>query len=163
VHHRAIAKNSSILEAAVVAVACAFMAYAGDSRWTFLAPFVFGAMVFVFAAEQGWVSRILQQRAFVALGTLSYSIYMTHPAVYMWLHRGYRFIAPRLGIDSGALPASGPFQGNVWAADALLLSTVVAVLLVSLVTDRNVEQPGRRAFNRVAARREAESPAPQLA
>src|SRR5206468_679256 len=42
------------------------------------APYIFALVVLVFAFEAGSASAILRLRPLVVLGTISYSIYMTH-------------------------------------------------------------------------------------
>src|SRR5205085_12661306 len=68
----------TLVEAAIVWAVVAFVAAAGTSAMSFMAPFVFAAAVLIFAAEGGLVSRVFHSRALKWLGTVSYSIYLTH-------------------------------------------------------------------------------------
>jgi peptidoglycan/LPS O-acetylase OafA/YrhL len=68
----------SIIELLTVAAVVAFVAAAGISAWSFLAPFVFSVAVLVFAVEGGIVSRLFRAPLLKWLGKLSYSIYLTH-------------------------------------------------------------------------------------
>ena len=86
-------------EIPVVLLAFGFVAVAGGNHLSFAAPFVFGALVFCFAAEAGIVSRCMNNAAFRLIGDLSYSIYMTALLVALMFGRGVVAVAGRLGHD----------------------------------------------------------------
>src|ERR1019366_3262712 len=69
------------LEIPAALAAILFMVYAGDNRASELAPLLFGAIVVIFAFEQGVVSGLLRARSIALLGRHSYSIYMIHVTV----------------------------------------------------------------------------------
>ena len=64
------------IEIAMVVLVVFFVSTARTETVSLIAPYVFSAAVFLFAFEAGWVSRILSRWPMVALGALSYSIYM---------------------------------------------------------------------------------------
>jgi peptidoglycan/LPS O-acetylase OafA/YrhL len=68
----------TVAEVAIVYAVIAFVAAAGRSPMSFMAPFVFAAAVLIFAAEGGLVSRVFHSRPLKWLGMVSYSIYLTH-------------------------------------------------------------------------------------
>ena len=68
----------SVLEIAIVAVVAWYVSTAGTGPWSIAAPFVFAVAVLIFAVEGGAVSRLFRFRFLTWLGTLSYSIYLTH-------------------------------------------------------------------------------------
>ena len=112
---------------------------------------VFVATVVVFAAERGRISRLLCAAPFVLLGTLSYSIYLTHIPV---IGRGID--ALRL-VGLGRLVAVGEGVQHHIAApapfDSLLgLALLGACIPVAWCTWRWIEVPARAwSRRRVAA------------
>ncbi len=110
---------------------------------------LFGAAVLVFARDGGAISKVLQTRPLVALGTLSYSIYMTHLIVVIALNRGL----PRLfeALGRGDLIAARPSSfglmtvelGLVWET-LLVLAIGAVVLAMSVLTYRWIEEPARQ-------------------
>lgn len=87
VHHRwpraqqALGTGSQLmtaLECTAVAAVVGFVSMAGTSSWSFFAPFVFALAVLVFSVEGGLLSQALRLPLLRWLGTLSYSIYLTH-------------------------------------------------------------------------------------
>jgi peptidoglycan/LPS O-acetylase OafA/YrhL len=140
---------ATVLELAVVGLA-AVVFLADSSVFALWAPLAFGAVVWVFAAERGAISGILRHRAFVTLGLISYSIYMTHSWVYTWLSKGWTAIGRHWQLDALIPDAERIFRGNVWLMDGLAALYIASVIAVSLLTYRFVEQPWRRRFNRAA-------------
>lgn len=141
-----------------------FVTLWANTGYQFLAPFVFGLGIFVFASERGAVSALLQFRPFVIIGDLSYSIYMTHSLLREFLRVGVQAMAdhPKASLvqplaNPAALPA--PHAVILWSLLAIFL---ISTLLLSAVTRRWVEQPGQRLFSAIAdriRRRPALSPA----
>ena len=123
--------------ATIIAVA-AFVCVADNSTVSVLAPYFFAAVVLIFAAERGAVSRFLRRPAFLVLGALSYSIYMVHA-----------FVAARLGTVAEAF-GTNLAKVNPWLGDALFPSYLLAVVCISYLTYRYIEQPGREWSRRLA-------------
>jgi len=69
--------SGSAPEWCAIGLIFAFGQLSGTTLLSVAAPFVFGLAVMVFAFEEE-VSAILKLRPLVFLGTISYSIYMTH-------------------------------------------------------------------------------------
>jgi peptidoglycan/LPS O-acetylase OafA/YrhL len=152
--------RATALELVALALAGVFLTYADETTpLALLGPLVFGVVVLVFAFEGGTISRLLQRRAFVMAGALSYSIYLTHTFVYIWLSRGYHFFGHRWGIATW-IRTDGLYRGNVWMADLMTVVAVALVVAMSALTYRFVEVPGRETFNRAARRREGPAPEP---
>ncbi len=99
--------------------------------WPLQPPFVFAAVIFVFAQEQGMISRVLKYAPFQMLGAISYSVYLNHIIV--------AIIMAKAGML--AFPAM---------SEATSLAVTVAYLTVVIVyawtTYRWVEMPARRAL-----------------
>lgn len=136
----------TIVEVAVVAAVVAFVSAAGTSPMSFMAPFVFAAAVLVFAAEGGLVSRVFHSRPLKWLGTVSYSIYLTHLFFVLILPR----VVNRILHADLWTPMQLP--GGQWTVvygrndveGTLFYMLVVALTLAaSGLTYRYVEVPGR--------------------
>jgi peptidoglycan/LPS O-acetylase OafA/YrhL len=149
------ALGATALESIALVAVVWYVSYAGKSNWSLLAPFVFAAAVLVFANERGLWSRLLQLRFFKWLGTLSYSIYLTHyffvvnlPLV---VHRVFHVDLTRAMPlpDGGTVLAFGrnDVEGTLWYAFVLALT-----IACSALTYRWIETPGRN-WSRSWARR----------
>ncbi|WP_370184515.1 acyltransferase family protein [Alteriqipengyuania sp.] len=117
-------------------------------------PFLFTALLLVLAHERGWVSHLLMRRFPVLLGTLSYSIYMTHAAVLLTI----AMLAANLGWFD---PTIGPVPGSRGTvlerivADLVAFGMLGVVILVSWCTYRWIERPAREWSRKIVARRDA--------
>lgn len=140
---------ASLAELGVVAAVLWFAATAGNSALGFAAPWLFGVAVLVFAAGRGVVSDALRRPMFLLLGTLSYSIYMVHTFVQGRIvtlvgtvqhMTGIRLLMP-VETPSGIRQFVGTDPGS---ATLGLLLMLVAVIGVSVLTYRYIEQPGQR-------------------
>ncbi|MGV3556090.1 MAG: acyltransferase family protein [Croceibacterium sp.] len=110
---------------------------------------VFAALVLVFAQDRGLVSRLLARRPFVALGILSYSLYMVHFPIIRRRDAFARF----LGFDT--VPAEVAQQPDVivaapWVVDLFGFAMLGLALLAAHVCWRVVEDPARRWSRRKA-------------
>lgn len=153
-----------VIEIVAVLAIGLFVTLWANTGYQFLAPFVFGLGIFLFAFERGAVSALLQFRPFVIIGDLSYSIYMTHSLLREILRAGVQAVAvhPKAGllqpfVTPGALPV--PHAAILWSLLAIFL---ISTLCLSAVTRRLVEKPGQRFFSAIAdrvRRRPALSPA----
>lgn len=127
------------------------------TRTLLLTSPIFAVTVLIFARDKGWVSRVLQLRPLIALGTLSYSIYMLHmllirplakagPAVLQAIGRPDLIAAdPRLfGLGTLALGDG--------AATVVSLVLVAMTIGLSALSFRWLEEPARR-WSRDHARR----------
>ena len=114
----------------------------------------FAVVVLIFAFERGLVSRLLKYPAFLTLGTLSYSIYLTHSvyvgvfsdAVYAagdWLGMA---VTTRIG-EADVISLGGP-----WVVDAVSLALVAVVIASSNFTYKYIEDPARLFFNRLSGK-----------
>lgn len=148
------------LELAAMAIIILFVSLAGESPWTLLAPLVFGAVILVFAEEAGPVSRAMKTTTIAALGTWSYSIYLTHAFFFRAALDLGRLAAHHLGHKLvGEIPLHGTgalsdvfVLPDRYAADLLGLAALLGIIAVSALTYRVIERPGQRYFNGLAAR-----------
>ena len=107
----------------------------------------FTLLIFVTAGDCGPLSRVLVSRPLLLLGTLSYSMYMTHWIAYRiyWMY-GENALA---GLASDYSPM------KVYVLkEALLLAPT---MLLSVLAYLYIEQPARRYFTRRLARRQGEA------
>jgi peptidoglycan/LPS O-acetylase OafA/YrhL len=161
--------SGSVAEWSVIAVMLVFVVVAGHSALSIAAPYVFALAVLIFAFEGGSASAILKLRPLVFVGTISYSIYMTHVFVARRFFDAGRVLYKVAHIDvfthlkeylpyGHYLDLMGPdrWQGDI--ANVVFLATVIAV---SAFTYRWIEKPGRdwvrdriQARDRVAGSRE---------
>lgn len=147
-----------ILEAAVLLGAGLFVALAGRSLASLAAPVVFAAVVYVFAFEAGFVSRAMSNRVFHALGAWSYSIYMTAFFVVLMVERAVNLAGRRMGGSFWQMVEIDGVERRLmvfpWPGGAELLAIVylAAILVLSALLYRFVEDPARRVFNDLAAR-----------
>ena len=112
----------------------------------------FAAVVLILAFERGLLSQLLKHPAFLRLGTISYSIYLTH-IIYVDLVSSTLYeLADRLGlpITSSVGGEDVITLGGPWAADAASLVLVAMVIASSHFTYKYVEDPARRLFNRLS-------------
>jgi peptidoglycan/LPS O-acetylase OafA/YrhL len=136
----------TLTEFATVAAVVLFVSSAGTSPLSFMAPFVFAIAVLVFAAEGGLVSRLFHSRPLKWLGTVSYSIYLTHFFVVLILPSVIKRIAhvdlwTAMALPNGQWVAAygrNDIEGTLGYAGALALT-----LAFSACTYRWVEVPGR--------------------
>jgi len=134
-----------------------------------VAPPVFAAMIWVFAHEGGAVSRLLAARPLQALGRWSYSIYMVHFPLYAVLFTPLiRLVGTRAGLLE-QVPWVGPTEvtmrlslGSPWAMDAVVAACITAVIGVSAVSHRYLEEPGRAMGNKLAAWLDARRAVPAM-
>src|SRR5437879_7321 len=70
--------SGNIAEWCTIELMVTFVSVSGTTPLSLAGPYVFGLVVLVFAFETGTASAILRLRPLVFLGTVSYSIYMTH-------------------------------------------------------------------------------------
>ncbi|MDO7844621.1 acyltransferase family protein [Sphingomonas immobilis] len=149
-------------EVGIMLTVWAFVTYLAFTRAVFVAPVVFGTALVVFAQEGGFVSRLLKTRPFVTIGTLSFSIYMTH-----WLLRDVfrKIIAVVeqklhvvLSVPMDFQNATGMgstkviIMGGVWGGDVILIAFLAGSVAISALTYRYVELPGQRLFGKLAKR-----------
>ncbi|WP_420348082.1 acyltransferase family protein [Pelagibius sp.] len=153
----------SLLEAlAVLLVALAIME-STSSQLSLLLPYVFCGAVLLFAFEGGALSSVLKHRAFLLLGVLSYSIYMTHMLVRRLILKTADAVEKHIGLDVVQQADGTRIIGTeFWHGDLYLLSYLLIVIGVSMLTYRLIEQPARAwsrslVLNRRAAARPSES------
>ena len=123
-------------EIAAVAVVCLFVAWA-EGPVTVAVTLVFVVLVWVFAGEEGRVSRLLDHPALVTLGRWSFSIYMVH----MFILTVMLIIARKLDWMPGGRRVD---FGSVWLNDLFALSLFGFIVVVAVLAHNRVERPAQR-------------------
>jgi peptidoglycan/LPS O-acetylase OafA/YrhL len=148
----------TIAECAIVFAVVAFVSAAGTSPMSFMAPFVFAAAVLIFAAEGGLVSRVFHSRPLKWLGTVSYSIYLTHyffvlifPSVVKRLMHADLWTPMQLVDDQWVLA----YGRNAVEGTLFYAAVVGLTLAASALTYRFIEVPGREWTRKWLARPQA--------
>lgn len=144
-------KTATVFEFACVVAIAMFVALAPGSRWQMLAPFVFAFAIWVFAAEQGIVSRLLRTPAIAIVGLLSYSIYMTHQIIIAMVNNGVQ-IGAKLISKNAAGSWEADFFANPWWMDGVVVVFIAAMIGAGWCTYNLIEVPWRRRFNRIASK-----------
>jgi len=162
--------DSRLPEWAMLIVIVEYVSLAGRSEYSFFAPLVFAAAVFVFAFEAGPVSRLMSNKVNDWLGKISYSIYMWQAfIIFNFVDRQVSIVekitgkvltttegvSSALGGEAGKLIVLG---GHVLPILVTLLFLVVLVAVAS-VSYYLIERPGQKLFARLAQSRWRNSPA----
>ena len=162
--------DSRLPEWAMLIVIVEYVSLAGRSEYSFFAPLVFAAAVFVFAFEAGPVSRLMSNKVNDWLGKISYSIYMWQAfIIFNFVDRPVSIVekitgkvltttegvSSALGGEAGKLIVLG---GHVLPILVTLLFLVVLVAVAS-VSYYLIERPGQKLFARLAQSRWRNSPA----
>ena len=143
-------RAASVFEFACVIAIALFVALASGSRWQMLAPFVFAVAIWVFAAEQGIVSRLLKTPAIAIIGLLSYSIYMTHQIIIAMVNNGVQ-IGAKLISRNAVGNWEADFFANPWWMDLVVVVFIAAMIAAAWCTYNLIEVPWRRRFNKIAS------------
>jgi peptidoglycan/LPS O-acetylase OafA/YrhL len=152
--------SGSLVEWGALGLVVVFVSVAGTSLLSIAAPYVFALVVLVFAFEAGTASAILRLRPLVFLGTISYSIYMTHVFIAKRIFDAAIQVEKRWHInpfthreiDGG----DAVFLGTqLWHGDVAYAVYLVMILALSYFTFHWIEKPAREwVRNRVRARQQ---------
>jgi peptidoglycan/LPS O-acetylase OafA/YrhL len=128
----------SVVPLATLVLAVLIVAEAGALAFILL-PWACLALILSLALfPETRVAKILCQRWLVRLGTLSYSIYMVHPAILWCVNQMLRLVTGRLQHGTPINAAIPPLIGSV-----LVLLFLACVLVVSHLTYYFIEEPWR--------------------
>jgi len=153
--------KTGFLEVAVVIAVAVYVSLAGRTGYSFLAPLVFAAVVFVFAFETGPISGLMLNRGSVWLGRISYSIYMWQAfIIFNFIDRAVAALEKATGqtftttVPVDAVTGSDAGKLIVFGGQVVpILATLFFVALVIVVASASyylVEKPGQRLFARLA-------------
>lgn len=108
---------------------------------TVLVTLLFVVSIWVFAGEEGALSRLLDTRPLVTLGRWSFAIYMVHMFVIVVVV----IVARKLDWMPGGRRID---FGSVWLNDLFALALFAGVVALALLAHRFVERPAQRWIDR---------------
>ena len=155
--------SGSIAEWGMLGLVVVFVSVAGTTLLSIAAPYVFALVVLVFAFEAGAASAVLRLRPLVFLGTVSYSIYMTHVFVAKRMFDAGTQLDARWHIDAFTQRridgGDVAFLGTqLWHGDIAYAAYLAMIIAMSYFTYRWIEKPAREwVRNRVERRRQQAS------
>ncbi|MEE2848461.1 MAG: acyltransferase [Pseudomonadota bacterium] len=130
---------ATLLEIAAIVAACVFIGYA-QGPITVAVTLIFVALIWVFAGEEGALSRVLDHPALVTLGRWSFAIYMVH----MFILTVMMIVARKLD----RVPVRRIDFGSVWLNDLFAVAMFGFIVAVAVAAHRLVEQPAQRMIDR---------------
>jgi len=158
---------ASAVEWTALALVIIFVSVADTTtRLSIAAPYVFALVVLVFAFEAGTTSSFLRRKPLVFLGTVSYSIYMTHVFVEQRLFDAASALGKILHI---AVFTHRDIEGKdfsflgtrFWQGDVAYFVYLALIIIMSYLTYRWIEKPARDwVRNRVGRERTLVLPIP---
>ena len=154
---RAAKPQSAGLEWPALFLAGAFMWLSDWKPLTMLAPFVFGFVIYAFARQSGALSRLMTGGAMGCIGLWSYSIYLVHWPLFVFLSRFMGFVDATTGADVKAdymIDGESISLVSFSSISIQVLTVLVPLLLLiplSSVSYKLIESPGRTWFNRWAS------------
>ena len=164
------ARVAQVLEIVSAAGFLAILFWHPSGAAYFLCHAVYVLMIYVYASDLGFCSKVMSTKPLLWLGKYSFSIYMFHGVVTTWLMLIVHAIEARSGMTlTASVPAPGAASVHLidlpeaWMNNALLAGYIVFVLVGSWVVFHVVEQPSRQYFSRLGsqfARGGAEAPRP---
>lgn len=147
---------ASLIEIAVITATYFFFVYAGDTKFSLIAPFMFSLVVFVFSFEQGILSKFLQNHRIQNLGKWSYSIYMLHALLILIIGRTIKVIARitenNWQVDhysySTGITQKLTLIGDTYLMDILTIMYLLLLVYLSSKSFKYIEMKGSRLFTR---------------
>ncbi|AQR63515.1 acyltransferase [Brevundimonas sp. LM2] len=135
---------ATALEVAAVLAICGFIGWV-TGPVTVLVSLLFLGVVWVFAGEDGALSRWLDHPALVTLGRWSFAIYMVH----MFVLTVLMIAAHKVGWVPGGRRID---FGSVWINDLFALGLFGLILVLAVAAHRLVETPAQRVIDHWTAR-----------
>lgn len=152
---------ASLLELlAILFIAYFVSVYGSDKISVVVAPVFFAMVVFIFASEQGILSVLLKTRLFQNLGKWSYSIYMMHAFILLFIGRSINVSEVVLKKEFHQIHHS-TFSNksielikfdNIYIMDVLTVLYVIVVVYVSSLTYKYIEVRGAGWFKKTSRR-----------
>lgn len=132
---------ATVLELATVVAVCLFVAWA-TGPITVAVTLLFVVAVWVFAGEEGALSRLLDLRPLVTLGKWSFAVYMVH----MFVLVVTLILARKLHLMPGGRRID---FGSVWLNDLFAIGLFAFIVVLAVAAHRLVETPAQRWIDRM--------------
>jgi peptidoglycan/LPS O-acetylase OafA/YrhL len=153
--------RTGLVEVWVLIATVVYVSAAGHTAYTFVAPLVFGLVVFTFAFETGPVSALMLNRGNAWLGRISYSIYMWQAfIIFNFVDRPVSMLEKITGhsltTTESASSALGGEAGKLIVLGGHVLPIIATLLLlgfliiVASISYCLIEKPGQELFARLA-------------
>ena len=119
-----------------------FLSIANMTPVSYAAPFLYFAFTFIYSFQRGFISKLLQWHRLVYLGTISYSVYMTHQFIFDRALNVADVIQRVTGIQTMQMGDEGfmILGTSSLQADILFLVALLVVLGVSHMTYKWIEE-----------------------
>jgi peptidoglycan/LPS O-acetylase OafA/YrhL len=141
----------TLAELTVIGAVILFVSTTALNAGGLIAPLMFAFAVALFAHEGGYVSRLMKTGPLLLLGTISYSIYLTHIFVQARMMNAAKVMEKSFVEGILTVSKDGAAFSQAVAISAMIMMFILTVL-ASYATFRLVEAPGRDFFKRLAAR-----------
>jgi peptidoglycan/LPS O-acetylase OafA/YrhL len=132
---------ATALEVATVVAIAVFIAWAQGPVAVWVTVLFVGA-VWVFAGEDGALSRLLDTRPLVTLGRWSFAVYMVHMFVLVVL----LIVARKLDWMPGGRRID---FGSVWINDLFAVALFIGIVGLAILAHHGVERPAQRLVDRL--------------
>lgn len=146
---------ATLIEVSLVIGIYFFVVYTGTNKYSLLAPIIFVLTVYVFAFEQGFISKLLKVNLVQNMGKWSYSIYMLHALVILIIGRSFNLIEKvmdqKMTIDhSNSFGPVGDliFIKNAYLMDIFTIFYLLLVIFFASITYKYIEIRGGRLFRK---------------
>jgi len=140
---------ATLVEAAMTIGVFVYIALIGGPPFGYAGPLVFALFIWIYASEQGQVTRLFSARPLVWLGEISYSIYLVHFLIIVMIGLALRSLEKVAHLNYATVGLAGLDDGwfirlkSLWAMDPFVALYLVVVIAAASQTYRFIEQPGR--------------------
>lgn len=143
---------SNLIETSLLGIVVIYIWFFSFGTLSFAAPLMFSTLVYIFAFEEGRLSRFLKIKFLTFLGTLSYSIYMIHLFISGKLFAlPVRLLENRMNwnlsveVDGKILYGTNLFYGTLFEVFYLFV-----VIILSYISYKIIEDPCRAVTKKLA-------------
>ncbi len=136
---------ATVIEIFSIIVIYFFTAYFGKEKLSIIAPIIFTFTVYIFAFEQGLLSKLLKVKPIQNLGKWSYSIYMIHAFIILIIGRSINFFENITGHSYfnkymiGGEETELVYFYSPYLMDFLTVIFLVILVYISSFTYKNIE------------------------
>lgn len=144
--------GANVLEVIAAAAAVAVLLFHPSGAAYFSIYIAFALLIYSFAGDRGFVSKLIINKPLAWLATMSFSMYMFHGVVVRWLLIAADFVQKRFGVQIRDVETKMIALPEVWMNDLVTLAYVAFVLICTPFIYKYVEDPSRRYFSELSRR-----------